>query len=716
MYNNYGMEIGNIFKKAESLSKELRHPYVGTEHLLLAILDTDNEVVDILKKYNLTFNIFKKELLKVVGTSNKNTGFTLYTPLLKKVINNSLNDASDNNDGKVTVRHLILSLLDEGEGIAIRLMLGLKIDLDGIYEELKISLVKKNDGKLEIYEIGKLLNETVDMDEKVIGRDKEIEMVLETLLRKKKSNPLLIGKAGVGKTAIVEELARRINKGLVPMGLLNKKIVSLEMGSLVAGTKYRGEFEERLNKIIDEVVNNKDIIVFIDEIHTIINAGGAEGAINASDILKPYLARGDIRCIGATTIDEYYKTINKDKALDRRFMIIKIEEPNTLETINIMEGVKWEYEKHHNISITKQNIKDIVYLADKYIKNKNNPDKSIDLLDMICSYKKCQSIKYDDINKLYKELDTIKNKKEGLVSENNFKEAISYKMVYNDKLKKIEDIRNLKKTSITKEDILKVIASSTNIPLLENKDEVYMRVKSNLEEKIVGQEEAIEKILRNVKNKLKNDKKILSLLLLGPSGVGKTYTVKLLADSLTNGNMLRLDMSEYNLETSVNKLIGVSAGYAGYNDDYVFRKVIDNPYTVILVDEIEKASPSVLNLFLQILDEGFVTNSKNEKIDFENTIIVMTSNVTNKLSVGFNSSYNNNVSEFFSKEFLGRFDDVITYKNISRDILYDYALKFIKNKNINIDNLIKEANTQNYGFRNLKKLINKYNNDIEIMN
>lgn len=716
MYNNYGMEIGNIFKKAESLSKELRHPYVGTEHLLLAILDTDNEVVDILKKYNLTFNIFKKELLKVVGTSNKNTGFTLYTPLLKKVINNSLNDASDNNDGKVTVRHLILSLLDEGEGIAIRLMLGLKIDLDGIYEELKISLVKKNDGKLEIYQIGKLLNETVDMDEKVIGRDKEIEMVLETLLRKKKSNPLLIGKAGVGKTAIVEELARRINKGLVPMGLLNKKIVSLEMGSLVAGTKYRGEFEERLNKIIDEVVNNKDIIVFIDEIHTIINAGGAEGAINASDILKPYLARGDIRCIGATTIDEYYKTINKDKALDRRFMMIKIEEPDTKETINIMEGVKWEYEKHHNISITKQNIKDIVYLADKYIKNKNNPDKSIDLLDMICSYKKCQSVKYDDINKLYKELDTIKNKKEGLVSENNFKEAINYKMVYNDKLKKIEDIRNLKKTSITKEDILKVIASSTNIPLLENKDEVYMRVKTNLKEKIVGQEEAIEKILRNVKNKLKNDKKILSLLLLGPSGVGKTYTVKLLADSLTNGNMLRLDMSEYNLETSVNKLIGVSAGYAGYNDDYVFRKVIDNPYTVILVDEIEKASPSVLNLFLQILDEGFVTNSKNEKIDFENTIIVMTSNITNKLSVGFNSTYNNNVSEVFSKEFLGRFDDVITYKNISRDILYDYALKFIKNKNINIDNLIKEANTQNYGFRNLKKLINKYNNDIEIMN
>lgn len=716
MYNNYGMEIGNIFKKAESLSKEFRHPYVGTEHLLLAILDTDNEVVDILKKYNLTFNIFKKELLKVVGTSNKNTGFTLYTPLLKKVINNSLNDASDNNDGKVTVRHLILSLLDEGEGIAIRLMLGLKIDLDGIYEELKISLVKKNNNKLEIYEIGKLLNETVDMDEKVIGRDKEIEMVLETLLRKKKSNPLLIGKAGVGKTAIVEELARRINKGLVPMGLLNKKIVSLEMGSLVAGTKYRGEFEERLNKIIDEVVNNKDIIVFIDEIHTIINAGGAEGAINASDILKPYLARGDIRCIGATTIDEYYKTINKDKALDRRFMMIKIEEPDTKETINIMEGVKWEYEKHHNISITKQNIKDIVYLADKYIKNKNNPDKSIDLLDMICSYKKCQSVKYDDINKLYKELDTIKNKKEGLVSENNFKEAINYKMVYNDKLKKIEDIRNLKKTSITKEDILKVIASSTNIPLLENKDEVYMRVKTNLKEKIVGQEEAIEKILRNVKNKLKNDKKILSLLLLGPSGVGKTYTVKLLADSLTNGNMLRLDMSEYNLETSVNKLIGVSAGYAGYNDDYVFRKVIDNPYTVILVDEIEKASPSVLNLFLQILDEGFVTNSKNEKIDFENTIIVMTSNITNKLSVGFNSTYNNNVSEVFSKEFLGRFDDVITYKNISRDILYDYALKFIKNKNINIDNLIKEANTQNYGFRNLKKLINKYNNDIEIMN
>ena len=325
MFDNYGIEIAQVFKKAEKLRKTLKHPYVGSEHLLLAILDSENIVSKKLKLYGLTYEIFKSELINIVGKSNKDTDFVLYTPLLKRIIESANNDAAENNDGKVTERHLFIAMLEEGEGIAIRIMLGLDIDLDGIYEELKFNLVGNKNEKLEIMEIGNNLNKTVDESETVIGRDEEIASVIEALLRKKKSNPLLIGKAGVGKTAIVEELVRRIKHGLVPQELLGKTIVMLEMGALVSGTKYRGEFEERLTKIIKEVIENQNIILFIDEIHTMMNAGGAEGAINAADILKPYLARGEIKCIGATTLEEYYNSIYKDKALERRFFAIQVK-------------------------------------------------------------------------------------------------------------------------------------------------------------------------------------------------------------------------------------------------------------------------------------------------------------------------------------------------------------------------------------------------------
>ena len=381
MFEHYGIEIAKLFKRAEGFRKELRHPYVGSEHLLLAILEEDNEISRKLKVYGLSFDKFKNELVQVVGMSNKDTDFVLYTPLLKRVIENATNDAVDTNKGKVTERHLFLSLLEEGEGIAIRILLGLDIDLDALYDELKVSLVSPSSSKLEILEIGNNLNKSVSDTERVIGREEEISSVIEALLRKKKSNPLLLGKAGVGKTAIVEELARRINHGLVPTELLGKTIVSLEMGALVSGTKYRGEFEERLSKIIKEVIENKNIILFIDEIHTMVNAGGAEGAINAADILKPYLARGEIKCIGATTTDEYYKTIFKDKALERRFFTIDVKEPDEEKTKEILLGIKSEYEHHHDLKISDQNICDIVTLANKYMPSKSNPDKCIDLLE-----------------------------------------------------------------------------------------------------------------------------------------------------------------------------------------------------------------------------------------------------------------------------------------------------------------------------------------------
>ncbi len=714
MFDNYGIEIAQVFKKAEKLRKTLKHPYVGSEHLLLAILDSENIVSKKLKLYGLTYEIFKSELINIVGKSNKDTDFVLYTPLLKRIIESANNDAAENNDGKVTERHLFIAMLEEGEGIAIRIMLGLDIDLDGIYEELKFNLVGNKNEKLEIMEIGNNLNKTVDESETVIGRDEEIASVIEALLRKKKSNPLLIGKAGVGKTAIVEELVRRIKHGLVPQELLGKTIVMLEMGALVSGTKYRGEFEERLTKIIKEVIENQNIILFIDEIHTMMNAGGAEGAINAADILKPYLARGEIKCIGATTLEEYYNSIYKDKALERRFFAIQVKEPDIEKTKEILLGVKEEYERHHKLSISEENIKEIVFYADKYIKTKSNPDKSIDLLDMICASKKVKGISYLELEKLNKKLEELKAEKKNAIKKNDYDLATRLKEQENLLILQINKLTNIKNSKITKKDILETLEKKTNIPLLENKKEIFSKMKQNLQNQILGQNKAKQQILRDIWLKLNGMTKPLTILLNGPSGVGKTETVKCIAKSIKKSNFLRLDMSEYNLDISVNKLIGASAGYVGYEDSYIFRSVLDNPYSIILVDEIEKAHPRVLNLFLQIMDEGFVTSAKGEKIDFSNTMIFMTSNVMVNNGVGFTNKENNSLNENFSKEFLGRFTDVISFDFLNDSILKEYTKKYLTNKAIKFSQIKKEAECEKYGLRNLKNLIDKYNHEIDI--
>ncbi len=714
MFEHYGIEIAKLFKRAEGFRKELRHPYVGSEHLLLAILEEDNEISRKLKVYGLSFDKFKNELVQVVGMSNKDTDFVLYTPLLKRVIENATNDAVDTNKGKVTERHLFLSLLEEGEGIAIRILLGLDIDLDALYDELKVSLVSPSSSKLEILEIGNNLNKSVSDTERVIGREEEISSVIEALLRKKKSNPLLLGKAGVGKTAIVEELARRINHGLVPTELLGKTIVSLEMGALVSGTKYRGEFEERLSKIIKEVIENKNIILFIDEIHTMVNAGGAEGAINAADILKPYLARGEIKCIGATTTDEYYKTIFKDKALERRFFTIDVKEPDEEKTKEILLGIKSEYEHHHDLKISDQNICDIVTLANKYMPSKSNPDKCIDLLDLICASKKMKTIPFEELESLNKELENIKKQKEKNIYEDNYEQAALCKQQENLLVLQIKNLMGSKENCITYEDILHTISKKTSIPLLEDKKALFGVIKQNLETNILGEEKAVRSLLKNIWFKFNGYSKPLSLLLVGPSGVGKTESVKTIAKSISNSKLIRLDMSEYNLDTSVNKLIGVSAGYVGYDDDYIFRSVLDNPYSIILVDEIEKAHPRVLNLFLQILDEGFVTNAKGEKIDFQNTMIFMTSNVVNGEAVGFMKQSNDALSSTFSKEFLGRFTGVVPFEKLGEEVLSNYVKENLKDTKVIISKLIEEAECDKFGLRNLKHLILKYNSELDI--
>ena len=699
MFDKYSLVVSKIFKKAESEMLELHHPYVGSEHLLLSILKSDNEIANIASKYDLTYDNFKKELMLVVGSATKASSFVLYTPLLKRIIAQANIDAKERNE-ELNSKHLFRAIIEEGEGIAIRLLYGMDINLDSLYDELNDAKIKSKQ-KLELLNIGKSMDEIIDEKDIVVGREKELSLIIETLIRKNKNNPMLVGDAGVGKTAIVEELVRMIKRKVVPKTLQNKRIIMLEMGSLVAGTKYRGEFEEKLGKVIKELENNPDIILFIDEIHTIVNAGGAEGAINASDILKPYLARGKIKIIGATTTLEYNKYIVKDKALMRRFELIKVQEPNIEETKEILNKIKPSFEKHYNIKITNKNIEDIVLFTNKYIMDRNNPDKSIDTLDSVCAMKEVECSNNNLINKLQAKKEIITKEKEEMVKTNDFKKALYY---HNEELKINDKIKKTAKEmiKITKEDIINLISRKINVPL--NKKEDYKGLEKYLLDNLIGQDAPIKRIIKSIVNR--SDTKPLSLLLTGSTGVGKTQTVKLIAKFL-NVSMLRLDMSEYNNDLSVTRLIGSSAGYVGYDDGSIFDKIKMEPFTCILVDELEKATPSVINLFLQILDEGFITNAKGEKIDFKNTLIFMTSNVKGNKKIGFMDSSINYNNEF-SKEFIARFTDIIEYNDITEEMVN----KYLEKNNIKDKTIIKNFDYSKCGFRGLNYLISKSKNKI----
>lgn len=690
MYNNYNLETSRIFKDAEKIMISLNHGYVGTEHLFLSMLKNSEEIRNLLEKYQIEYDGFLEELLLVVNSETCKKVACIYTPLLKKVIKNAEMHAKNS---YITPLMLLESLLEEGEGIAIRILLSMGLDIDKLYDEIKLK-DKKSNQKLEIYNIGKEMSKDLS-DNFVVGREKEIDLITETLLRKNKNNPLLIGDAGVGKSAIVEELAIRIKKGDVPNALKNKKIISIEMSSLVAGTKYRGEFEEKLNKIIKEVENNPEIILFIDEIHTLSNAGGAEGAINASDILKPYLARGKIKVIGATTTNEYNKFIAKDKALSRRFDLIKINEPSIDETINILSKIKPSFEHHYNIKISEENIRQIVDLTNKYILDRFNPDKSIDLLDSVCAMKEVKSPKEKNIIILKNKLSNIIEAKEKMVKNNNFEEALNYRKQEIELYEKIEKEKN-SSNRITNNDIKEVMLRKSNIPNMKNN---WKDLKAYLNNEIVGQEEAINEIIASLKSK-ESDLPV-SVLLTGSTGVGKTKTVKEIATYLKMP-LVRLDLSEYNEPVSINRLIGSSAGYVGYDDENIFDRIRMYPNSIVLLDELEKANSNVINLFLQVLDEGFITNAKGEKIDFKNTYIFMTSNAEINNKIGFmkgKSNYQNS----FSKEFLGRITCIVNYKNVTEDMVKKYLSK----KGIKNSLILKEFDYENQGFRGLDKYIKK---------
>lgn len=688
MYNNYSLEVKRIFKDAEKIAIDLNHPYIGTEHLLLSLINNDDKIKKILLKYDLTYDEFLDELLLVVGTSENKKCTCIYTPLLKRVIKTA-DEISKNK--MMEPMHLLEAILEEGEGIAIRIIISMGIDIDKLYDEIK-KKHKKGNTKLELYNIGKDMSE-INSDDILVGREKELNLIIETLLRKNKNNPLLIGPAGVGKSAIIEELARRIKSGNVPNKLKDKKIVSLEMSSLVAGTKYRGEFEEKLNKVIKEIEENPEIILFIDEIHTMANAGGAEGAINASDILKPYLARGKVKIIGATTTNEYNKFIAKDKALSRRFEIIKINEPTIKETENILSKIRPSFEKHYNIKITEENIKNIVSLTDRYVLDRFNPDKSIDLLDSVCAMKEVENTKEKDISKLKDKLLNIVKKKENMVKKNNFDEALKYRSMeikLQEKIDKEENTPN----KITAKDIKEMLERKNNIPFIEND---FKDLENYLLDNIIGQNNVVREIINALKQK--EEDLPVSILLTGSTGVGKTKTVKEIAKYL-DIPLIRLDLSEYNESVSITRLIGASAGYVGYDDENIFEKVRMNPHSIILLDELEKAHPNVINLFLQILDEGYVTNSKGEKIDFKNTYIFMTSNAMINQKIGFMKG-KSNYQDSFSKEFLARITAKINYNNITEEMIKEYLDK----KGIEDYSLVKDFDYENQGFRGLDKYL-----------
>ena len=734
MFGNFEEEARKVLVNAKKEMYELNHPYVSSEHLLLAILKGDNEISEKLKEFDLDYNRFKEEVIKIIGKGSKHSEWFLYTPLLKRILENAVVDSKENNNGVVTVNHLFASLLDEGEGVAIRILIGMDIDIDELYSEFTDKIInKKSHKKLLIEEIGVDLNKKAmngNLDP-VTGRDEEIKRVLEILCRRCKNNPLLIGEAGVGKTAIVEELANMIVRGEVPLALRGKRIISLDMASSVAGTKYRGEFEERMNKILKEIEENDDIILFIDEIHTLVGAGGAEGAIDASNIFKPALARGKIRCIGATTTDEYKKYIEKDSALERRFQKVMIEAPSIDTVKSILMNLKEIYEGFHKVIIDEEIIDLIIHLSNKYIYNRNEPDRSIDILDEVSakvSLKENKNLKeYGVYNKKLKEV--IKNKKKAIL-DNDFDKASTFK---NEEFKLMNKINNLElslyKThsrKVTKLDVAEVINMKTGIPIYEILNEKVKLIKQTekiLSKKIIGQDEALKEVAKVAKKiKLGFNDKCFSFLFCGPSGVGKTLLARTFGENLVgNRNIIKLDMSEYKEAHSISKLIGSPPGYVGYDDNTnIFEEIRNKPYSVLILDEIEKAHTNIINLFLQILDEGKAKNSKGKVVRFDNVVIIMTSNVGfHEINVGFNNNMKmSRLNDSFSIPFMNRVDKVICFNPLNEDDIYKIVrmqLKEFKDKysekiNIKIskeafNEIVSLSNYEEYGARKIAKII-----------
>lgn len=731
MFSKFTEDAQKILIMSKKEMQELKHPYVSSEHLLLSILHYANQsFLTFLERYNLNYSMFKAKLIETIGVGTKASKWFLYTPLLKKIIENAILDSKDDNKD-VSVEQLFLSLLEEGEGVANRVMMSMNIDLDGLYEQFSNQLIchgRNSSVKLAIEEFAidftaEAKNGTFDP---VIGRDEEICHMIEVLLRRKKGNPLLIGDAGVGKTALVEELARRIVLGLVPNELKNTRVLSVSISSLVAGTKYRGEFEERVNKMIEELEKVPNIILFIDEIHTIVGAGGAEGAIDASNILKPYLARGKIKVIGATTKQEYMKFLEGDKAFDRRFQKIMVEEANLENVKAILLHLKEIYENYHGILLPNDVLLSIADLSEQYLSYGRQPDKAIDLLDEACSkLVSMDMLANKKIQQLQLELSEVIEQKNKYIIEHDFKGATFLREKENFLQSKINRLvlksQNHLKPSLSIDIVYDVIYAKTKIPIKKILSITASSMKRELNKVVVGQKEAISVLSDVIFSKYSDRKTPKSFILVGKSGLGKTLLVRKFAEILyPKDAFIKLDMSEYKDSHSVSKILGSPPGYVGYQDkNTILEKIKLHSYSVLLLDEVEKAHPNVLKLFLQVLDDGVMTTAYGDVVDFSNVIIFMTSNLGSmKEVVGFlgenKTLIKNEFKNFFGLELINRIDAILYFypfsaADIDKIISQKVEVKF-GNVSSNVrKNILMEIKNkcqyQEYGARKIDKLL-----------
>ena len=706
---------------ARDIAEELHHNYVGTEHLMLGLIrSVDGLASKILLQNDITEEQILRLIKQLINDGNVIVGEVVdYTPRARRVLERSSREAARLDHTQIGTEHLLIALLKEKDCIAIRLLNTLGANIQKIYSELLASMgmntaeakaffsgknggSKENNSALDAYSMDLTLMAREGRLDPVIGREQEIQRVVQILSRRTKNNPCLIGEPGVGKSAVVEGLAARIAEGAVPDTIRDKRLMTLDLSGMVAGSKYRGEFEERIKRLISEVKNDGQVLLFIDEIHTIIGAGGAEGALDASNILKPSLARGEIQVIGATTIEEYRKYIEKDAALERRFQPVMTNEPSEAESIEILRGLRPAYEKHHRVSISDEAIDTAVKMSMRYINDRFLPDKAIDLIDEASAKVKLASMSLTgELQTLTKQMSELEEEKEKAIISGDM--ARASEIGKDQKLLAAEiastqrnvERRNKKRVVVQERDIADVVSSWTKIPvkqLEEKESERLMRLETTLHRRVVGQDEAVtavSKAIRRGRVGLKDPKRpIGSFLFLGPTGVGKTELSKALAEAMfgSESNIIRMDMSEYMEKHSVSKLIGSPPGYVGYDEGgQLSEKVRRNPYSILLFDEIEKAHPDVFNILLQVLDDGHITDSQGRRVDFKNTVIIMTSNagassIVTPKKLGFLSdndekadytrmkaSVMDEVKRIFKPEFLNRIDDIIVFHSLTQE-------------------------------------------------